>query len=133
MNLFLAITLILLCGCATPSQPPKPVAEAELPARRVQPSPIGQAAYEMTMEQFASSSSVAPAARSVTLAWDYQPGFANILFNVRCSESLNRPLEQWPVVATTSNLYLVVPIEPGTRFFCVQASNVQTGQVSQMR
>jgi len=61
---------------------------------------------------------------NVTLRWDYPAAeLAGITFKLYSHTNLLVPWATWPVIAVTTNLHAVVPMQPQQRFFYATASN----------
>ncbi len=64
-------------------------------------------------------------AADVRVEWDHdtQPDEGVVTFWLRSSTDATLPLIEWPVIAQTAEKQAAINIEPGKRFFVVQASN----------
>lgn len=62
--------------------------------------------------------------QSIVLEWDYPAAeLPGTTFYVRHAKDLTLPLTQWPVLATSTNLSVVVTIDVGLHYFTCTASN----------
>jgi len=111
--------LLLLAGCA-----------AHGPERTLHYT-VPQFEYEQHEPQFSplpgsdgGVASTVGATTNVTLRWDYPAAeLAGITFKLYSHTNLLVPWATWPLIAVTTNLHAVVPMQPQQRFFYATASN----------